>query len=266
MIETWAFSTALVGGAVIFSILGLLLVRKKVAGSSLRRHHEVAGYLLSVVGTLYSVLLGLIVVDTQAKYQEAKEMARQEADAALDLFHMAYTMPMPARAKLHHQLQKYMDCVIHEEWNGPTPDGGFNESAAQVFHEIWWTLTDYEPATDKQQTCLQKILDLQQTMTDSRRYRLQMSKTGMPAVLWAVLIAGGILTVVFTYLFEVEEQKSHIIMTALVVLALSLNFLLVALFSNPYKGHMRLPATPFEYDQRVMLNLLKERPDPGTSQ
>jgi len=263
MIETWAFSTAVVGGALFFSILGLLLVRKKIPGGALRRHHEVAGYLLSVVGTLYSILLGLIVVDTQSKYQQAKDMSRQEADACLDLFHMAYVMPLPARATLHKQLQQYIDCVIHEEWDGSAPGGGFNQSAAEVFHNIWWTLIDYQPTTDKEQTCLQKIMDLQQSISDARRYRLQVSKTGMPPVFWGVLIAGGVLTIVFTYLFEVEEKRSHIFMTSLVVLALSLNFLLVVLFSNPYKGHMRIASTPYQYDQKVMVELLRERPDAG---
>jgi cytochrome c biogenesis protein CcdA len=131
---------------------------------------------------------------------------------------------------------------------------------------MWWTIIDYKPSTNAEQTCFQKILDLQQTLTDARRYRLQVSKVGMPAVLWIVLVAGGVLTILFTYLFEVEEQKSHIVMTSLVVLALSLNFLLVALFSNPYKGHMRIAATPFLYDQKVMVELLRERPDVAAKQ
>lgn len=83
----------------------------------------------------------------------------------------------------------------------------------------------------------------------------------MPSVLWGVLIGGGALTVLFTYLFEVEDARAHVTMTALVALALSLNLLLIALFSNPYKGHLRISNYPFQYDQEVILQLLKTRPD-----
>ena len=97
MIDAWIFGIVVVGGSVLFASLGVMLVRKRVSGGFLKRHHEVAGYMLSIVGTLYSVLLGLIVVDTQTKYQVAKQMTQQEADSTLDLFHMSYTMPVEVR-------------------------------------------------------------------------------------------------------------------------------------------------------------------------
>jgi high-affinity Fe2+/Pb2+ permease len=79
--------------------------------------------------------------------------------------------------------------------------------------------------------------------------------------MWGVLIAGGALTVLFTYLFEVEDAKAQVFMTALVTLALSLNLLLVALFNNPYKGYMRITSRPFFYDLKVMQELEMEYHD-----
>lgn len=261
MLEAWMFGVTLVGGAVLFATLGVLLVRKRFSSGRLRSHHEVAGYLLSIVGTLYSVLLGLIVVDTQGKFQEAKMMTQQEADSCLDLFHMSYTMPMAVRKKLHTHLQEYLRIVDEDEWNSITKTGEFDESAKFAFRNIWWTIVDYEPKTTTEVESYSKILDVMQNLTDGRRYRLLISKVGLPDVLWGVLIAGGFLTVLFTYLFEVEDAKAQILMTALVALSLSLNVLLVALFSNPYKGYMRLSSNAFKYDRKVMLELLEARPD-----
>jgi ABC-type Mn2+/Zn2+ transport system permease subunit len=100
-----------------------------------------------------------------------------------------------------------------------------------------------------------------QRLADGRRYRLQVAKSGMPPIMWGVLIAGGGLTVLFTYLFEVENAKAQILMTSLVTLALSLNIVLVVLLSNPYKGHVSLSSAPFSYDLQVIGDLLKLRPD-----
>lgn len=261
MLEAWIFGIAVVGGAVLFASIGVMLVRKKVSGGFLKKHHEVAGYLLSIVGTLYSVLLGLIVVDTQTKYQTAKAMTQQEADSCLDLFHMSYTMPSDVRKKIHHSLTEYLRIVDEVEWDSIATTGVFDESAKVPFREIWWTLTDYEPNTVRGTEAYSEMMQVLQDLTDGRRYRLQISKTGMHEVMWGVVIAGGFLTVLFTYLFEVEDAKAQLLMTGLVALSLSLNVLLIALFSNPYKGYMRISSYPFKYDRKVIIELSKTRPE-----
>ncbi|HEY9713793.1 MAG TPA: hypothetical protein V6C72_10000 [Chroococcales cyanobacterium] len=261
IINAWIYGIALVGGAVLFSMLGLLLVRKRISRGTLKSHHEVAGYLLSIVGTLYSVLLGLIVVDTQTKYQQAKMMSRQEADCCLDMFHLAYAFPPQPRKALHQEIHAYLKTLVEEEWDSIATQSSFKETGATPFRNIWWTLCDYQPVTSREQISYDKYLDYMQRLADGRRYRLQVSKNGMSHVLWGVLLGGGVLTVLFTYMFEVEEVKSHMIMTALVSLALSLNVLLVALFSNPYQGYMRITSIPFKYDLRVIDDLVKLRPD-----
>jgi len=245
MWDAWIFGFAVVGGAMLLASIGVMVVRRQFKTSRLRDHHEVAGYLLSIVATLYSVLLGLIVVDTQSKYQEAKSMTQQEADSCLDLFHLSYTVPQPERKKMHDHLREYMRIVVNKEWGSATVDGGFDESASVEFRGLWWTICDYEPNGGKQENSYQNILDEMDDMSDGRRYRLQKARSGVPEIMWGVLIVGGCLTVLFTYLFEVEDAKAQVLMTALVALALSLNVLLVALFSNPYKGYMQISSYPF---------------------
>ncbi len=259
--DAWIFGILMVAGAVLVATAGALAVRKAVAAGTLKSNHEVAGYLLSVVGTLYSVLLGLIVVDTQSKYQEARAMSQQEADSCLDMFHLAYAMPLKERTQLHKELMEYLDVLVAKEWNSRSSEGSFKDFAKTPFREIWWSLTDYEPQTNKEQSTYEQLLDEMQKLSDGRRYRMQISKAALPPVMWGVLIAGAALTVFFTYLFEVENTKAQVLMTALVALSLALNILLVALFNNPYKGYMRIQAYPFEYDRRVMHELLEIRAD-----
>ncbi len=261
MIDAWIFGIVVVGGSVLFASLGVLLVRRRVSGSWLKRHHEVAGYMLSIVGTLYSVLLGLIVVDTQTKYQIAKQMTQQEADSTLDLFHMSYTMPVETRKAMHKNLAEYLRIVDEVEWDSIDAKGFKDESAKIPFRELWWTLTDYEPSTVRGTEAYSEMLQVLQDMTDGRRYRLQIAKTGMHEVMWGVVIGGGLLTVLFTFLFEVENVKAQLLMTGLVALSLSLNVLLIALFSNPYTGYMRISSYPFKYDRKVIIEMIKLKPE-----
>ena len=59
------------------SVAGLLITRKLVDLNKLRASHEVGGYLLSVVGTLYAVLLGLVVVDAMQKFHVARDVTEK---------------------------------------------------------------------------------------------------------------------------------------------------------------------------------------------
>src|SRR5579885_578248 len=53
-------SFLVVVGSTVLSVAGMLFVRKRFPIPQLREHHEVAGYLVGIVGTLYAVLLGLV--------------------------------------------------------------------------------------------------------------------------------------------------------------------------------------------------------------
>ncbi len=59
-------------------VAGLLITRKLVDLNKLRASHEVGGYPLSVVGTLYAVLLGLVFVDAMEKFQVARDVTQSE--------------------------------------------------------------------------------------------------------------------------------------------------------------------------------------------
>src|SRR6516164_4439051 len=86
-------SILVVLGSTVVAVAGMLFVRQRFALDELRSHHEVAGYLLSVVGTLYAVLLGLVVVDVHSKHQQARMMEETEASAIADLFHIVNAFP-----------------------------------------------------------------------------------------------------------------------------------------------------------------------------
>jgi hypothetical protein len=52
-------------------------------------------------------------------------------------------------------------------------------------------------------------LDRVNELADARRARMVEAEEGIPAVLWAVLVFGGVITVGFTYLFRLENTRSH---------------------------------------------------------
>jgi hypothetical protein len=61
-VDTYLSGTFLITITTMTSVVGLLLVRRRFAALGLTTYQEVGGYMLSVVGTVYAVILGLTVV------------------------------------------------------------------------------------------------------------------------------------------------------------------------------------------------------------
>jgi Protein of unknown function (DUF4239) len=250
-----AISLLVVVGSTVLALCGMFIVRRYLSHDELRPHHEVAGYLLGIVGTLYAVLLGLVVVDVQAKYQQARMMAESEANAAADLFHIAGGFPDKERRAIQQDLYNYVVIILEKEWN--SPKGSTHEESTAPLRHLWSVLNNFEPTTNRDQQSYQQAIAEMVQLGDSRRFRITNSSGGVPPVLWIVLVAGGILTVMFTYFFGVASQKAHIIMISMLVLCLSLNVLLVVLYSNPYRGDLRVQPQGFMYDAQAFKELLK---------
>ena len=78
-VPTALLCLAIVVTAVALSLGGLVLVRRSVTLSTLESHHEVAGFILAVVGVVYAVLLAFVVIVTWEQFEEARADADREA-------------------------------------------------------------------------------------------------------------------------------------------------------------------------------------------
>jgi hypothetical protein len=255
-------SILVVVGSTALAVCGMLLVRTRFVLEDLRSHHEVAGYLLGVVGTLYAVLLGLVVVDVQTKYQQARMMEETEASAAADLFHLASSFPGPQRNAIHNRLIDYVSIIVDFEWAAETNPENKSRSTGPI-RRIWSVLNNYEPKSFREQASYQQALATLSQLADSRRYRIISCTSTISPVLWGVLVAGGVLTVLFTYFFGLQNLRSQIIMTSMLSVCLSLNVLLVVLYSNPYKGDLQVQPSGFKYDEQAFQEQMDEEPRPA---
>lgn len=101
----------------VLAVMGMLVVRKRVGVKNLAGYHEVAGYLLSVIGTLYAVLLGFIVVDAMGKQQELRVIVEKEASGVANIFLASYGLKEESRSEIQGTCYRYATAVINEEWN-----------------------------------------------------------------------------------------------------------------------------------------------------
>ncbi len=107
----------IIGGSLLIALGGMWLVRTKIPRETLLENHEVAGYMLSIVGTLYAILLGLIVVNVQTKFETANQMAMTEANCLSDLAHLSNLYSDNSKKQIHKHLYDYAVAAKDQDWS-----------------------------------------------------------------------------------------------------------------------------------------------------
>jgi hypothetical protein len=235
-------------------VFGLLLVRRLVGARYLGAHHDVASALLSVVGTLYAVLLGLVVVDAMENFEEARQATLQEENALVNLVLLAGRLPAAKRDEVRRLAVDYGRNVVEREW--PMMDHAHTDPQThRAGLKLIRAALDFEPRSESEKAIYPQLVQSATDLWDARHIRAVVCTEGIPTMVWVVLVAGGIVTVAFTYFFVVERLHLQVIMTALVSLSISLNVVLVMMFGHPYSGGVKV-AAPESF--RVPADLLED--------
>ena len=250
-LDSYPAGGLLIAGSVVASVLGLLMVRRFVDSRTLSACHEVGSSLLSVIGTLYSVILGLIVVDAMAKFQEAHRVTGGEANALSDLAMLAGRLPPAKRDQIRDRIAEYADVVVDEEW--PLMSRGeFSPKARRAALALIAAVQDFEPVTEGQKTIYAAAVATGSELWNDRRLRISSVTRGMTFLEWAVLLMGGMITIAFTYFFALDRVRVQVAMTVLVALIISLNIYMVAMFGYPYSGDLKVDPMIFDAAREIM--------------
>src|ERR687894_798227 len=213
------YGVLVIGGICLLSLGGLEVVQRLVPTASRRPHNDVAGFIYAALGVIYAVLLALVVIAVWEEYGAASDTVEQEANAAADIFWLADGLPEPRDTRVQELVRSYAEEVVHKEW--PLMEQG---RAPLMMQErgtpAGWTIIDdvrqniqgFEPRSQAEEQLYAESLDQVDTLSDARRMRLVAAEEGVPGVLWAVLIFGGIVAAGFPYLFGLESTWAHRLM------------------------------------------------------
>lgn len=234
-------------GSVVAALLLVTLARRLFPREALEQSHDVTGALLAVVGTLYAVLLGLIVVDAFVKFDNAIDVVQHESNSLADIYLLAGRLPQPERDTLRASCRAYAREVVEDEWPRMAV-GHASMAARKTAFELTQCLEDFDPRTEAEKIVYPMILEQIRQLWDYRRERIGTAEFGIPAVEWVVLIVGGGVTVLLIGFFRAGHRGLQLFLTSLAALLIGLNLYLVNLFGYPFTGELVVSSRPFQID------------------
>jgi hypothetical protein len=224
---------------------GLVLVERLMPARQRLRHNDVAGFVYAVLGVAYAVLLGLMVIAVWEEWNAATAATDQEASEVAEVFWLAHRLPEPEGRHLQELARSYVRTVVNEEW--PLMERGrVSPKAWAILDEIRNEIQRMKPTTETEQVLYEQGLQQVGELADARGERLLDAEQGVPAILWVVLIVGGVEVVGFTYLFGLESTTVHVLMVTSLTLVIALVLFTVAALDYPFKGDVRIGPDAFE--------------------
>jgi hypothetical protein len=234
------------GFFVAITLIGIVLIhplmRRLIHGE--RQANDVVIFVAANYGLLYAVLLGLLTVATFQTTKDLQDHIADEASSLSTMYHSADGYPEPLRSQLKSELRDYTHYVIEKDWpahrQARTPQGG--EHRLQAIRE---SLFSFEPASKTQEVLHGEIIREFNAMNVSREQRLSAVSSAMPAVLWYVVLLGGVLTLLFLWMIHMDFIP-QIFLGVLTALFLGIMTFLIFAMDRPFQGAISVGPEPFQ--------------------
>lgn len=237
----------------LFAFLGIRafrLIPKHVRSA----HTDVISYGLATISIFTAVLLGSIAVTAWELHDKAESSVSQEAQLTADVLRSSFAMPEPLRSELMDDGLKYLDIVINEEW----PQMGHSQHNFQkgwdALVQLYMTTVKFRTNDSIVQIQYANLYEKVNTLIDARRNRILSSKNHLPPIVWATLIAAAVINIIFLFLFSMESQALHDLITILISVVIGFVIAFILSFDSPFEGAMAIPSDAYE---SIKVNFIK---------
>jgi hypothetical protein len=244
-IPNWALGLLIVASLTAGAVLGHILVRRRMASANIALDNQVVSSYVGAVGVFYAVLLAMIAVASWTNYTAVEALVMQESNLVHAMFRDARAFPPPHGDRLRSTLRDYVDVVVNVEWPALRKDIRDRRAALAVdaIFDEWMVL---ELRTEKEKIVAAETFQRMNTFQTVRQDRIQTGLSGLLPVLWVVVFVGAALNITLTFLFHIENQRVHLMMTALLAITIGMVVYLIVALDHPLWGEVSVPPTAFE--------------------
>ncbi|MFM2002159.1 MAG: hypothetical protein RI963_1585 [Planctomycetota bacterium] len=250
----WEMVALITGAFLLVNFLGSIFIRPflRLIVRNQYGANDLISYLLGAHGVYFGILLGLLSLAAYENFNKAETQVTQEAASLSGLYRVFSGYPEPARAELRQLLREYARSVISEDWPAQRrreiPRGG-----TELVTRIQTVLYAFEPKTAGQELLHGQALTSFNDLRDFRRLRLYSVTSGIPQLLWYVVLIGAITSMVLFWMLDMKFLP-HLLLGGISNFFLATLIAFVVAMDNPFLGEVSISSSPFEqiYDQLMV--------------
>ncbi|WP_396932336.1 DUF4239 domain-containing protein [Mycolicibacterium sp.] len=227
------------------AVLGLVLSRRILPLQRLKRSGGVAGHVFDLAGVLYAVLVAFVVVVVWEQLNQAERGTEAEAAAISDLLRDSAGLPVAGRAEIQRSLIDYTNDVVDDEF--PRMRRGETvEQQSEHLTAVWQSFLHIEPVSQSEISFYRQSIARLDELGSARKSRLSGSQSEIPGELWVLLLGGGMVMLLFTYIFPSTDVVVHGALIALAGSLLAFVLYLIFAMEHPFVGSIAVQPTAYE--------------------
>lgn len=231
--------------ASIIAAAASVFVHRTVHVELRRRHNEIGTAVFLQLGVIFAVLLAFVFSEVWSQYNDAASAVEMESKALVGAAILASALPPAEGQPVMEAERAYVAGVIGREW--PAMRAGRDEDstvAVKLSHIIQQTARMRPDNAADLDTRVQLLSFLEQAQMQ-RSSRLFQLSSGVPVLLWCLLIGFGTVLAVFVTLAGVENGGALVSFSVTFAAAVAAILVLIHLLDYPFEGALALHPQPF---------------------
>ena len=208
-------------------------------------HNEVVGFIIAVVGVIYAVLLGFVVIITWESHSEAEAIVGQEASVLRSIYRESVALPPETQERLHDLVRQYATEVADQEWPAMAQAEPGDPRVGDVLDEMAIAISSFPVTTPAQQEFVGAEVERLSQLVGLRSQRIDYVDRGIPGVLWIALIVGGVVTIGFAMLFGLQRAALHSLMVGSLAALVGVLLFVAVVIDYPFAGDVAVEPEPF---------------------
>jgi len=234
-----------VGGAVLYAIVGVLAGRKLVGRHVAEGHNDVLVPMFLTAGVIYAVLLAFMVIAMWESYDNAAANTAEEASLLVPMYRQAMDFSPEKGAEMRQLIREYGQGVIDQWARFRATALGSTTARMNVDRMIYLFGTLTPESKSREIVHTQFFQTFAQLMTDRNKRLLQASES-LSWVMWVAAVGGGIVTVGMCFMLYMDKPIPHVAMTSVLSALIGMLLLIMIILNRPFIGPLGIQPEPFE--------------------
>jgi hypothetical protein len=206
--------------------------------------NDLVGVVLSGHCAFFGLLLGLLAVAAYQNLSDVERMVNREAGYLRAIFRSLTDYPDPTRSETLPLIREYTRYVIEEAWPQQR-QGIVSADGVSRMNAIQGKLFSYEPQTKGQEIIHGQTIAQFAAMAEVRRARIQGVETGIPALMWYVVLVGSLITIMLLWMLDMKLVP-QLILSGMLTLFLSTVICLIFVMDRPFRGAISVGPDAYE--------------------
>lgn len=231
-IGAWLLLGVVVAGAVVIAVGSVWLGNRIHSAETGPEHNSAMSPYMTVVGLIYSALLGFTVMVGWQEFLSAQVNVSNEVSTLTTMYRQTVAVSQPTRSQLQDQLRKYAAGARGPEWGKRDFDMISNQGRTAITE--MYRIVGNQQASAALGPVGQDFLGQLTVLASDRSTRILDARPKIPALLWCALIFGGLVLIALTGLLRLTSSLGHMALTGAVAVLLALLLYLVFVLDHPF--------------------------------